>query len=151
MLGHRRQSRRVVGTDRATEQRVTPRSVLCPPTTGPAYDTTLGASSNLPVRDPAASREPESSCHHVHRQNRSPAIAPMRARCPDGRDDWPPAPALDRQKGVCRPFAYCLFLVPTHPECSPDPVRATASALPASVPSLPQAPLHCAPRTCPNP
>src|SRR4029077_11234299 len=120
------------GTDHATEQRVRPRYVLCAPTTGLACDTTLGASSNLPVRDPAASSEPESSCHHVHRQNRSPAIAPMRARCWDDRADWPPAAALDRQKGACRPFAHGLSLGPTHPECSPDPVRATASALPAS-------------------
>ena len=45
-------SRPAGGTDHATEQRVRPRYVLCAPTTGLACDTTLGASSNLPVREP---------------------------------------------------------------------------------------------------
>src|SRR5271165_200012 len=104
-----------------------------------------------PVRDPVASSEPEFSCRHVHRQNRSPAIEPAHARCPDGKDDWPLVPALDRQKAVCWPFAHGLSLAPTHPECSPDPVGATASALPASVPSRQQESLQCARCRRPNP
>ena len=110
-------------------------TVLCAPTTGQACDTTLGASQGLPVPDPAVSSEPESSFHHVHRQNRSPAIAPARARCPDGRADWPPAPALDPPKAVSRPFAPSLFLAPSHQECSPGQIHATTSGRPASVPS----------------
>src|SRR6516162_9229365 len=42
--GRRRPSRPVGGTDRATEQRAPPRYGLCVLTTGPACDTTLGAS-----------------------------------------------------------------------------------------------------------
>src|SRR5258707_4070797 len=55
-----------------------------------------------------------------------------------------PVPAPDRPKGVCRPFAHGLFLAPSHQECSPDPVRATASARPTSVPNRRQESLQCA-------
>src|SRR5271169_5872472 len=123
------------GTDRATGQRVPLRYGLCAPTAGRACDTTLEASSSLPVPDPVVSSEPEASFHHVHRQNRSPAIVPTRARCPDGRVDWPPAPALDRPKAVSRPLAHGWFSAPSHQGYSPGRIRATMSARPTSVPN----------------
>src|SRR5271157_3548914 len=66
---------------------------------------------------------------------------------------------LDPPRPVPRPFAQCLFLAPSHPECFPGPIDAIVSARPTSGPSTRQQSLQCAGRSsaswlwfsCPRP